>query len=137
MVGIDIVYEGDLHTEARHEPSGARLVTDAPVDNQGRGAAFSPTDLLATALGACMTTIMGIAAREHGWSIEGTRVRVEKHMVQAPERRVGRLRVCCTFPAGLAADALQVLESAARCCPVCRSLSPEIELDLEFRAGPG
>jgi len=133
MVRIDIVYEGELHTEARHEPSGARVVTDAPVDNRGRGEAFSPTDLLAAALGACMTTIMGITARDRGWSIEGARVRVEKHMVQAPVRRVGRLRVELSLPRSLDAEQLAVLESAARGCPVCRSLSPEVELDVEFR----
>ena len=91
MVKIDVAYEGDLHTTCRHGPSGRELETDAPVDNQGRGESFSPTDLLATALGTCTLTVMGIVARREGWKLEGARSRVEKHMVADPVRRVGRL----------------------------------------------
>ena len=90
-VRIELAYEGDLHTAATH-PSGATLGTDAPLDNQGRGEAFSPTDLLATALGSCMMTVMGIVARRHDWPLEGSRVLVDKEMVADPTRRVGRRR---------------------------------------------
>jgi putative redox protein len=96
MVRIDIEYTGDLHCEARHAPSGMSLETDAPVDNQGRGQSFSPTDLVATALGTCMATIMGIVARKNGWDIEGTRMAVDKQMTSAPPRRIDRLSSACT-----------------------------------------
>ena len=92
-VRIEVRYEGELHTTARHGPSGATLETDAPKDNEGRGEAFSPTDLLATALGSCMLTVMGILARRKGWAIEGARARVEKHMVAQPVCRIGKLVV--------------------------------------------
>ena len=93
MVRIDATYQGDLHTVCRHGPSGAELETDAPVDNQGRGASFSPTDLLATSLGSCMLTVMSILARRKGWAMEGARVSVDKHMATEPVRRIGRLVV--------------------------------------------
>ncbi|MBW2274589.1 MAG: OsmC family protein [Deltaproteobacteria bacterium] len=131
MVRMDAVYEGDLHTSSRHGPSGAELATDAPVDNQGRGESFSPTDLLVTALGSCMMTIMGIAARDRGWAMEGARVSLEKHMGEAP-RRVARIVVRFDMPGGLPAEARGVLEEAARGCPVCRSLHPDIEIDRCF-----
>jgi putative redox protein len=132
MVRIDVVYEGDLHTTCRHAPSGAALATDAPKDNEGRGEAFSPTDLLATALGSCMLTTMGIVARRRGWPLEGARAEVEKHMVADPVRRVGRLVVRILFPDGLPAAARPVLERAAHTCPVHKSLHPDVEVDLRF-----
>ncbi len=132
MVEIDVAYEGDLHTTCRHGPSGRDLETDAPVDNQGRGESFSPTDLLATALGTCMLTVMGIAARREGWKLEGARTRVEKHMVADPVRRVGRLVLHFELPAGLAPHARATLEEAARTCPVRQSIHPEIETRLVF-----
>ena len=92
MVEIEIQYEGHLHTHSVHRPSGAELQTDAPVDNQGRGEAFSPTDLVASALGACMLTVMGILADRHGWSIAGTRIRVEK--LNRKGRRFGPFGGC-------------------------------------------
>ena len=90
-VTIDVEYVGDLHCEAVHGPSGIRLMTDAPVDNGGKGEAFSPTDLAATALGTCLVTIMGIVAQRHGWDLTGTRVRVVKEMTAVPMRRIGAL----------------------------------------------
>ncbi len=134
MVRIDVVYEGDLHTTARHEPSGAALSTDAPVDNQGRGESYSPTDLLATAFACCMMTIMGIVARREGWALEGTKSAVEKHMQEDP-RRVGRLVACFEMPKGLPEKARTVLENAARTCPVAKSIHPDIELDVTFEWG--
>jgi putative redox protein len=132
MVEIDVTYEGQLHTSCVHGPSGAGVQTDAPKDNEGRGEAFSPTDLLATSLGACMVTVMGIVARRHDWTIEGTRVRIEKHMVAEPERRVGRLLVRLDVPAGVPEHARPTLEHAARTCPVRLSLHPDVEVDLRF-----
>ena len=102
MVEIDVVYEGDLHAEARHGPSGATLTTDAPKDNEGRGESFSPTDLVATALGTCMITIMGIAARRKSLALEGARVRVKKLMTMDPVRRIGKLEVVFDLPAARA-----------------------------------
>jgi putative redox protein len=133
-VNIDIVYEGGLHTEAKHGPSGNTLNTDAPVDNGGKGEAFSPTDLVATALGACMVTVMGIVARRDGIDMDGTRVHVVKEMVQEPVRRIGILRTTITFPAGKAysvADRAN-LENAANICPVKQSLHPDVRVELEF-----
>jgi uncharacterized OsmC-like protein len=94
-VRIEVQYEGELHTSARHGPSGAVLETDAPKDNEGKGESFSPTDLLATALGTCMLTVMGILARRKGWELKGARVSVDKDMVADPVRRVGR-RACAS-----------------------------------------
>ncbi|MCH2184702.1 OsmC family protein [Myxococcota bacterium] len=131
MVEIEVRYEGDLHTRSVHGPSGAELQTDAPVDNQGRGEAFSPTALVAGALGACLLTVMGIVADRHGWAMAGTRVRVEKHMVTEPLRRIGRLVVELTWAPGLPDSAHGPLTRAAETCPVRQSLDPAIEVDLK------
>jgi len=132
MVRIESRYEGDLHTTNVHGPSGARLETDAPTDNQGRGEAFSPTDLVAAALGSCVLTVMGIVARRRGWSLEGASATLEKHMVSQPRRRIGRLDVRLVMPAGIPEDARPVLERAAHTCPVHQSLHPDVEVDLAF-----
>lgn len=132
MVHIEAVYDGDLHTTCRHGPSGAEIATDAPVDNQGRGEAFSPTDLLAASLGSCMLTVMGIVAQRHDWKLDGARARVEKHMVAQPQRRVGRLVVRFAMPDGLPEQSRAVLERAARTCPVHQSLRPDVDVDLAF-----
>ncbi|HVV98946.1 MAG TPA: OsmC family protein, partial [Planctomycetaceae bacterium] len=102
-VQIDVVYEGGLHCTATHGPSKATVATDAPVDNHGRGESFSPTDLVGTALGACMLTIMGIVADRNKLDLTGVKVRVLKDMVQEPVRRIGKLDVVITFPAAVAA----------------------------------
>lgn len=132
MVEIEVVYEGELHTSNRHGPSGAELATDAPVDNHGKGEAFAPTDLVATGLATCMLTVMGILAQRSGWRMEGTRARVEKHMASEPLRRIGRLVVELSFPAGIPAEAREPLEQAARTCPVKQSLHPDIEIELKL-----
>jgi putative redox protein len=132
MVEVQIAYEGQLRCQATHMPSGVTLSTDAPLDNQGRGESFSPTDLVAVALGTCMLTIMGIVARRHEWDLSGTRVRVEKHMVTAPVRRIGRLPVEITVPVKLSAEQQQMLERAALTCPVHHSLHPDIESPVTF-----
>jgi putative redox protein len=132
MVEIEVSYEGELHTRCLHGPSGRELETDAPIDNEGRGESFSPTDLLATALGTCMMTVMGIVAGRHAWKLEGARVRVEKHMVADPVRRVGKLVVRFAMPPGLDAVARKTLEQAARTCPVALSLHPDVVVDAAF-----
>jgi putative redox protein len=132
VVEIQIHYEGDLHTRCTHGPSGRSLETDAPKDNEGRGESFSPTDLLATALGSCMLTVMGIYARRKGWKLDGARARVEKHMATAPVRRIGRLVVELDMPP-LPEESRAQLERVAHTCPVHQSLHPDVELDVRFR----
>lgn len=132
MVRIDVVYEGELHTACEHAPSGSRLETDAPRDNQGRGERFSPTDLVATALGSCMLTTMGILAHRHDWKIEGARVSVEKHMTPQPGRRIAKLVLRFAMPSGVPAEARAPLERAAATCPVHRSLHPDVVVDSAF-----
>jgi putative redox protein len=132
MVRIDLEYEQGLHTSAAHGPSGATVATDAPIDNHGRGEAFSPTDLLATSLASCMLTVMGITCEQRDWKLDGARVAVEKHMVTSPVRRVGRLVLAFEMPPGLPEQSREVLERAARTCPVAQSIHPEIVLDVEF-----
>jgi len=135
-VEIDIVYEGQLRCRATHGPSKTQLATDAPVDNHGRGESFSPTDLVATALGACMTTLMGIVADRNKLDITGTTVHVVKEMIQEPVRRIGTLRVTIRVPAAkgavLSADDRKKLETAAMHCPVHKSLHPDIQTPIEF-----
>lgn len=134
-VEIDVVYEGKLHTSCVHGPSKTKLSTDAPVDNGGKGESFSPTDLVATALGACMVTIMGIVAERQKLDIAGTTVRVIKEMIQQPERRIGALRVTITVPnsSGIDEANRKRLEAAAHHCPVHKSLHPDIDKPIEFR----
>ena len=132
MVGIEVVYEGELHTRSRHLPSDSELETDAPVDNEGRGERFSPTDLVASALASCMLTVMGIVARRREVAIEGARASVEKHMSTGPGRRIARLVVNFAMPAGIAEGDRSVLERAAHACPVHRSLHPDVETDIRF-----
>jgi putative redox protein len=131
-VRIEVRYDGELHTRARHGPSGATLDTDAPKDNEGKGEAFSPTDLLATALGTCMLTVMGIYARRKGWEMQGARVTVDKHMVADPVRRIGRLEVRFEMPPGMPAEARKPLERAAHTCPVHQSLHPDVKVETSF-----
>ncbi|HYC00805.1 MAG TPA: OsmC family protein [Candidatus Limnocylindrales bacterium] len=133
MVRIEVEYKGDLHCEARHAPSGTELETDAPVDNQGRGESFSPTDLVATALGTCMATIMGIVARKNGWNIEGTRMTLDKEMTAAAPRRIQRIAVQIEVPAALEDEARRALEQAAHTCPVRLSILPAIDVPVTFR----
>jgi uncharacterized OsmC-like protein len=132
MVEIKLAYEGELHCSAVHTPSGNILVTDAPVDNNGRGQAFSPTDLVATALGSCMATVIGIVANRKNLSVEGMAITVRKFMSEDAPRRISRLELDLHMP--LAADHPDrpVLESAARGCPVHHSLHPDIEVKMNW-----
>ncbi|WP_139925368.1 OsmC family protein [Hymenobacter sp. DG01] len=124
-------YAGNLRTEATHVASGNTILTDAPVDNHGRGEAFSPTDLVATALGSCMMTIMGIVAERHALDLTGVRWEVTKHMVAEP-RRIGQIDVTFRLPATLTEKEQTILENAARTCPVALSLNPEIRQEVRF-----
>ena len=127
MVEINIVYEGQLHCAATHGPSATVLTTDAPKDNMGKGESFSPTDLVATALGTCIVTTMGIVAQRHGIDISGTKVRVEKHMITTGIRRIGRLPVEIHVPHTVSEEDRQRLENAAGTCPVHKSLHPDVD----------
>ncbi|RJP30912.1 MAG: OsmC family peroxiredoxin [Candidatus Omnitrophota bacterium] len=133
-VEIDIIYQGDLHCEAKHTPSGNTIITDAPVDNGGKGDAFSPTDLVATAQGTCLVTIMGLVARQNEMDIEGTTVHIVKEMAADPIRRIGKLTATITLPPGksYSADERAILESAAKVCPVKQSLHPDVDVSIEF-----
>jgi putative redox protein len=135
MVKIELKYEGDLHTNAVHTPSGAVLSTDAPKDNQGRGESFSPTDLVATALGSCMLTIMGILARTLSIDISGATASVEKEMTATPPRKIARLAVKIHVPHAISPENREKFIRAAHTCPVHKSLSPEIEIPIEFTWG--
>jgi putative redox protein len=132
MVKIEIEYNGQLQTEALHVPSGNRILTDAPVDNGGKGSAFSPTDLVATALGTCMVTIMGIFAKRHEIDLTGTKVSVGKEMLQEPVRRIKRLTVDITVPLPATHPKKSALEKAALTCPVHQSLHPDVEIPVNF-----
>jgi uncharacterized OsmC-like protein len=129
-----IIYEGNLRTVATHLQSGTVIETDAPTDNQGKGERFSPTDLVATALGNCMLTIMGIKARDMQINLEGTEVDITKNMVTNP-RRIGEIKVIIKFPESLQTDEKQraILERAALTCPVFESLNPDMNKDVEFK----
>ena len=132
MVKINIVYEGSLHCRLTHEPSGNVIATDAPKDNNGKGEAFSPTDLVAAALGSCMMTVMGIAASRHNIELKGTTVDVTKEMVVEPVRRIGTIAVTLRMAPGIPADKRKMLEAAAHACPVHKSLHPDVKTPVEF-----
>jgi len=133
-VEINITYQGGLHCAATHGPSQQKRTTDAPVDNGGRGEAFSPTDLVATALGTCMATVMGLIAAQNGLDINGLQIQVRKDMAADPVRRIGTLTARLVFPAGckLSASDRAELEAAAKTCPVRQSLHPNVQVPVEF-----
>ena len=129
-----IIYEGNLRTVATHLQSGTVIETDAPTDNQGKGERFSPTDLVATALGNCMLNIMGIKARDMQLDLKGTTIDITKIMVANP-RRIGEIKVVIKFPESLQVDEKQrtIIERAAMTCPVFESLHPDMKKDVEFK----
>jgi putative redox protein len=135
MVTIQVEYQGDLHCKAVHGPSGTELATDAPADNQGRGESFSPTDLVATALGTCMLTMMGILARTLSIDIAGTTATVEKEMTATPPRRIQQLAVRIHVPQTHSPETREKLERAVRTCPVHKSLHPDVAIPIEFSWG--
>ena len=130
MVKATIEYQGGLHCIATHGPSGRQLETDAPVDNQGKGESFSPTDLVAVALGTCMATVMAIYAQRHGIEMKGMKVEVTKEMSATAPRRIARLAAEIWLPHGVEENAS--LERAALTCPVHHSLHPDIEKPVVF-----
>ena len=132
METVRTQYLGGLRTKALHVNSGNELITDAPLDNKGRGEAFSPTDLLATSLGSCALTIMGIAANEHGFNIDGTEVKITKIMASNP-RRVGEVMVEFDFPKNNYSDKeKKIIRLAADTCPVNASLHPDLKKTFVF-----
>ena len=135
MVQINVSYEGQLRCVAKHGPSGNTLFTDAPADNMGKGEAFSPTDLVATALATCVLTTMGIVAKRHNLDMDGATASVTKEMVSTPLRRIGRLAMTVRMPKKLAPEDRQRLENAAHTCPVHKSLHPEVDSPITFTWG--
>ena len=122
-----IVYTGNLSTEATHLKSGNKIIPDAPVDNNGKGESFSPTDLVATALGSCMMTIMGISARNHGIDMDGATATINKIMTTDP-RRIGTIEVVITMPANrYSAKDRKILTAAANRCPVGSTIKDGVE----------
>ena len=126
-----VKYKGELRTEAEHLRSGKTIITDAPIDNQGKGEAFSPTDLVATALASCMMTIMGIVAERDEIELEGTIAEVEKIMAKNP-RRIGEIKIKIKFSQKLNRDERDKLERAAKSCPVSGSLNHNLKETVEF-----
>ncbi len=135
MVEITIQYQGDLCCMATHGPSGTTMHTDAPVDNMGKGQSFSPTDLVATALGTCILTILGIVSQRSRIRIDGATVKVTKEMTAQPPRRIARLGVTVSIPQKLTDEQKQRLINAADACPVKKSLHPEVQMPIEWNWG--
>jgi putative redox protein len=132
MATSNITYNGGLRTTSIHVYSGNEIITDAPIDNKGKGEAFSPTDLLATSLGNCMLTIVGIAAAEHGFNIDGTTCEITKVMAQEP-RRVAEIIVNFQFPDQNYSDKdKKIIERSALTCPVSQSLHPDLKQTVSF-----
>ena len=128
---IEIVYSGNLRTSSKHILSNNSIITDAPLDNQGKGEAFSPTDLVASALGSCMLTIMGIAAKTQNIDIDGTYVEIKKIMGEKP-RRISKIILDFTFIKPLNTKNRKLLERAAKHCPVSKSLDSDLEEIISF-----
>jgi putative redox protein len=135
MVSIQFEYQGDLHCQAVHGPSATALTTDAPKDNHGRGETFSPTDLVATALGSCMLTTMGIMARTLNVDIAGATAQVDKEMTSSPFRMIQQLTVKIHVPRSVSPENQTKLERAALTCPVAKTLNPSVQIPTEFTWG--
>ena len=132
MITSEITYLGNLRTQSKHIASNTVIVTDAPVDNHGKGEAFSPTDLMSNSLGCCMLTIMGIAANTHQFNIDGTVVQITKIM-QANPRKVAEIKVDFKFPSNSYSEKQKaIIEHAARTCPVALSLHPDLIQTITF-----
>lgn len=131
MIKSEAVYVGDLHCELTHGPSGSKIETDAPKDNNGRGEKYSPTDLVGAALISCILTTMAMVAERDGQPIKGARAAVEKEM-QANPRKIAALRVTIWLSKAIPEDYRKKLEHIAHTCPVHRSLHPEIDAPIKF-----
>lgn len=135
MVTMYSIYKGELRTESKHLKSGSVVVTDAPPDNQGKGEAFSPTDLLCVSLASCMTTLMGIAARTNNINIDGMKMNITKFMLSNP-RKVGEIKIDFEMPEKSYSNKEKaILENAARTCPVALSLHPDLIQNISFLYG--
>jgi len=132
MVKSTTIYKGKKRCELTHEPSGKRIETDAPKDNQGLGEAFSPTDLVGAALGSCVLTTMAIVGEREGINIEGATATVEKVMSLEAPRRIASLKTSVRMPAHLNPDQRKKLERAAEHCPVKKSIHPDIQTPITF-----
>ena len=132
MTTSKVTYQGDLRTTAIHLQSNNEIITDAPTDNQGKGEAFSPTDLLATSLASCMLTIMGIKARDMDIDLAGTTAEVTKVMAADP-RRVSEIHVIITFNSQLDDRTQTIFYNTALACPVANSIHPDITQNVTFR----
>lgn len=132
MVKISGTYKGELRCESCHDESGTILVTDAPKDNEGEGASFSPTDLLVTSLATCIVTIMGIVAKQRKVALEGMRYEAEKIMSEDLPRRIAEMRIEIWMPQGIEEGSRKVIESAAQKCPVKKSIHPDIKVSTVF-----
>ena len=132
MATSKVIYLSELRTEAHHLYSGVKITTDAPLDNQGKAEFFSPTDLAATSLASCMLTIIGIAARTHGFSIDNTEATVTKIMYSNP-RRIGEIHIEFDFPDNAYTEKQKkIIEIAGRTCPVALSLHPDLKQNVSF-----
>jgi putative redox protein len=132
MVKVTIKYQGNLICDVEHDPSGSKILTDAPVDNMGKGSQFAPTDLVAAALGSCIATTIGILAKRKGWDVDGMRLEVEKTMSDDSPRRIRSLPVLVWMPKRMAAEEQAMIEKAATTCPVHQSLHRDIESTIVF-----
>ena len=124
-------YSGELRTHSVHTQSGETYITDAPTDNEGKGEAFSPTDIVATSLANCMMTIMGIVSKRKGLIIEGTEAKINKFMGTDP-RRITEIKIDFYFPVNFSEDERKLLEKSALNCPVAKSLSSDLKQNIEF-----
>jgi putative redox protein len=132
MVEMKVIYVGKLHCDLEHGPSKKHIETDAPKDNNGLGEAFSPTDLVGAALGSCILTTLAISAEREGLVLKGSEARVQKEMVTAPHRRIGRFIVDIKLPKTLDEIHRKKFEHIAATCPVHRSLHPETLIEMNF-----
>lgn len=126
-----VLYKGNLRTESEHLQSGSKIITDAPVDNHGKGEAFSPTDTVANALATCMLTVMGIKANDMGVDMDNTSAEVTKSMSSNP-RRISKIEVNIQFPKSYSDKDKKILENTGRTCPVLLSLHTEVEKIITF-----
>ena len=131
-IKISCDYLGDLRVRAVHSSSGVEIITDAPVDNQGQGRSFSPTDLAAASMATCMITILGIQAKSIPLDLTGLKVEIEKHMTKTPPRRIAQLDIKMMMPAGIPEELRPRLIRAAEACPVKQSFRDDTVINLEW-----
>lgn len=131
MATVKTIYKGNLRTEITHLQSGSKIITDAPLDNNGKGEAISPTDMIAAGLGSCMLTIMGMAADAHGFDIVGTEMEITKVMGNAP-RRIVEIQIIFNFPHDYEEREKRFIENAVKSCPAEHSLHPDIKRVITY-----